>query len=466
MKFDTILSKAGYFPDTSNQVWARPDYPGIAYSDGDEIENRIGAIIDNAADLSVFSIELAAGVTDWASLYHLSGSRANILRPFMETFADRTVLEIGAGCGAITRFLGESGAQVLALEGTARRAAIARSRTRDLSNVTVLADRFEDLSLPLRFDVVTLIGVLEYAPLFTKGEDPLVHMLLKARDLLKPGGKLIVAIENQLGLKYLAGFPEDHVWVPMYGIEGRYRQKEVTTFGRKTLRAILKRAGFTHQSFMAPFPDYKFPLSIVTEQGFACESFDAGALAWQSANRDPQKPRHLVFAPELAWPVVAANGLSLDLANSFLILAQTVQQPTSGPPVLAYHYSTANRLAAYCKQTVFQASSDGGIEIRYALLCRETLRKSGKKVQFDLANRADYVVGTSLAFEFITSVSRSGWTMDEVGQCLRRYLRIVESVSAAEGVPLSIDSPASISSRRTSSSMQRGTGMSSIKNGG
>ena len=444
MKFDTILAKAGYLPDTSNQVWARPDYTGIAYSDGDEIENRIGAIIANAADLSVFSIELATGVTDWASLYHLSGNRANILRPFTETFADRTVLEIGAGCGAITRFLGESGAHVLALEGTARRAAIARSRTRDLSNVTVLADRFEDLSLPLRFDVVTLIGVHEYAPLFTKGEDPLVHMLLKARDLLKPKGKLIVAIENQLGLKYLAGFPEDHVGVPMYGIEGRYRQKEVTTFGRKTLGAILKRAGFTHQSFMAPFPDYKFPLSIVTEQGFACESFDAGALAWQSANRDPQKPRHLVFAPELAWPVVAANGLSLDLANSFLILAQTVQQPASGPPVLAYHYSTANRLAAYCKQTVFQASSDGGIEIRYALLCRETRRKSGKKVQFDLANRADYVVGTSLAFEFTTIVSRSGWTMEDVGQCLRRYLRIVESVSAAEGIPLAIDSPATM----------------------
>lgn len=440
MKFDTILSKAGYLPDTSNQVWARPDYTGIAYSDGDEIENRIGAIIANAADLSVFSIELAAGVTDWASLYHLSSNRANILRPFTEALADQSVLEIGAGCGAITRFLGECGAQVLALEGTARRAAIARSRTRDLSNVTVLADRFEDVSLPLRFDVVTLIGVLEYAPLFTKGEDPPLHMLLRARDLLKPGGKLIVAIENQLGLKYLAGFPEDHVGVPMYGIEGRYRRKEVTTFGRKTLGAILKRAGFAHQSFMAPFPDYKFPLSIVTEQGFACESFDAGALAWQTANRDPQKPGHLVFAPELAWPVVAANGLTLDLANSFLVLAQTAQQPVCGPAVLAYHYSTANRHAAYCKQTVFQASSDGGIEVRYASLCRETRRKSGKKVQFDLANRADYVVGTSLAFEFITILSRSGWTMDELGQCLRRYLRIVESLSAAEGVPLSIES--------------------------
>ena len=36
-------------------------------------------------------------------------------------------------------------------------------------------------------------------------------MLQRVRSLLKPEGKLIVAIENQLGLKYFAGAPEDHL---------------------------------------------------------------------------------------------------------------------------------------------------------------------------------------------------------------------------------------------------------------
>ena len=53
------------------------------------------------------------------------------------------VLEIGAGCGAITRYLGECGGNILALEGTPRRAAIASARTRGLDNVTVLSEKFE-----------------------------------------------------------------------------------------------------------------------------------------------------------------------------------------------------------------------------------------------------------------------------------------------------------------------------------
>jgi len=176
---------------------------------------------------------LRQNLFDWPSLYHLSGTRANILRPFQRTLAGADVLEIGAGCGAITRYLGECGTNVLALEGSPRRAAIARSRTRDLENVTVLAERFDRLQCDCKFDVITLIGVLEYANLFTSGENPPLAMLERVRSLLKPEGKLIIAIENQLGLKYFAGASEDHLGQPMVGIEGRYRKDQPQTWGAK-----------------------------------------------------------------------------------------------------------------------------------------------------------------------------------------------------------------------------------------
>ena len=86
--------------------------------------------------------------------------------------------------GAVTRYLGETGAEVLALEGSQRRATIARERTRDLQNVQVLAERFQDLKLAARFDVVTLIGVLEYASLFSDSDNPAVDMLKRVRRLL------------------------------------------------------------------------------------------------------------------------------------------------------------------------------------------------------------------------------------------------------------------------------------------
>ena len=128
----SVLIQAGYKYNEPTSVWSRQDYTGIAYNDGDEIELRIASIIDNATDISVLSDELRPHCTNWPSLYHLSNTRANILRPF-EADLCGDVLEIGAGLGAITRYLGECGGNVLAVEGTLRRAAIARARTRDLN---------------------------------------------------------------------------------------------------------------------------------------------------------------------------------------------------------------------------------------------------------------------------------------------------------------------------------------------
>ncbi|TVR11875.1 MAG: class I SAM-dependent methyltransferase, partial [Planctomycetota bacterium] len=245
-----FLKKSHYVIDSLSNIWSRSGYNGIAYSDGDETEQRIAAIISHASDVTVLSTELRQHCTDWPSLYHLSGTRANILRPF-KNILQGDVLEIGAGCGAITRYLGECGANVLALEGSPRRAAIARSRTRDLDNVAVLAERFDQFQYDHQFDIITLIGVLEYANLFTDGENPTLSMLERVRSLLKPEGKLIIAIENQLGLKYFAGAPEDHLGLSMYGIEGRYLKDQPQTYGRKTLTGMLSQAGFTDSEFMA-----------------------------------------------------------------------------------------------------------------------------------------------------------------------------------------------------------------------
>src|SRR5690242_9146255 len=210
-----------YTFDIARRVWIRSDYPGIGYSDGDEVEQRIAGILNDAHDLTVLSAELASHCTDWPSLYHLSRRRANLLRPLENQLQNASVLEVGAGCGAISRYLGETGAEVLALEGSPYRASIAASRCRDLDNVTVVAEAFHLFKSVQQFDVVTLIGVLEYARKFFPSSrgDSVDAMLARVKNLLKPGGKVILAIENQLGLKYFAGFPEDHTGTCMFGIE-------------------------------------------------------------------------------------------------------------------------------------------------------------------------------------------------------------------------------------------------------
>lgn len=436
----TPLSHAGYFLDDSTQIWIKPGYSGIACSEGDTVETRLADIIARASDTSVFSSELRQHIVDWPTRYHLGSNRCNILRPFEPILPDAEILEIGAGCGAITRYLGECGARTLALEGSPRRAAIARSRVRDLPNVEVLAERFDDFSADRKFDIVTLIGVLEYASVFHAGDsDPAKSMLRHAREFLKPGGKIIVAIENQFGLKYFSGAAEDHFGRPMVGIEGRYRRGQVRTWGKVQLENLLKNSGFKYCEFMAPFPDYKFPKSLVTKAGFEADDFDAGALAWQSVLNDPQLPRRLNFSLELAWPGLFENKLGMDLANSFLVVGsprEPFERTTEN--VLAWHYTTERR-AAYCKETRFVRHPQGPVRV----LCRPLGKESAQyhdalPIIFAPQEESEYVSGKPLSWEFIRIVTRDGWDMEEVVAYFQRYLAIVDAyVQSRTGRPSS-----------------------------
>lgn len=429
------LTKKGYLHDAQTNVWSRPEYQGIPYSDGDEVEQRIATIIEHAADLGVLSFELRQHCTDWASLYHLTSARANILRPF-ESVLHGDVLEIGAGCGAVTRYLGECGASVLALEGSPRRAAIARSRTRDLPNITVVSDKFEQFESDRQFDVITLIGVLEYANLYTPGTSPALAMLERVRSMLKANGKLIVAIENQMGLKYFAGAPEDHLGKPMYGIEGRYQRGQPQTFGREVLLRLLKDAGLVASEVLSPFPDYKLPVSILTERGIAHPEFDAATLALQSVIRDPQLPAAMSFSLELAWPEIFKNGLAADLANSFLIIAaqSPAQRPLTEQGILGYHYST-ERAPAFCKETRFFENASGEVAVSYKCLAG-TRQPQAQSADYSMCvdDTASYFQGRPLSREFLEVINQPLWSLSDMTCFINRYLDAVKTISLGKGV--------------------------------
>ncbi len=417
------LASYGYVFDQTTRIWVREDYAGIAYNDGDEVEQRIAQIVSQANDRSALSAELRAECTDWPTLYHLSPERANLLRPLEPTLKGR-VLEIGAGCGALTRYLGECGGTVLALEGSPRRAAIAAARTADLENVTVVSESFDKFNYQEPFDVITLIGVLEYANLFIPGPSPALALLERARSLLAPGGKLIVAIENQLGLKYFAGAPEDHVGLPMYGVEGRYRADQPQTFGRKELTAIVNQAGFAGTQFLVPMPDYKLPVSVLTEAGLNDADFDAAALAWQAVRQDRQLPARPYFSLERTWPQIFDNGLGLDLANSFLLLATPdVQSLVDESNTLAYHYSTQRR-ATFCKETRFVKTASATIAATYRLLTEsvDSVVDEASHYQLTLPDSSPYQKGTLLAKQLINLLSEPGDIVQQFSIFFNDYL--------------------------------------------
>src|ERR1035438_8616195 len=100
-----------YFWDEQSHLFRHSNGQDFAYSDGKEVEDRLLTLVSNAADRSTFSAELLEAITDWPSEYHLSRARHCLVRPLGIRPGDR-VLELGCGCGDITRSFGENGGTV------------------------------------------------------------------------------------------------------------------------------------------------------------------------------------------------------------------------------------------------------------------------------------------------------------------------------------------------------------------
>jgi lipopolysaccharide biosynthesis protein/SAM-dependent methyltransferase len=417
---DTGFLSAGY--NLEDGIW-RPKGASaeFGYSDGDEAEERIAAAIRGCDDVSLFSRVLREYQTDWPSRYHLSATRANLLRP-LEPLLTGRVLEVGSGCGAISRYLGEIGSNVVALEGSHRRARITASRCRDLPNVRVVNDVLEAFEAESSFDAVTLIGVLEYARVYGTGENPALTWLRKAHRALAPDGVLVIAIENQLGLKYLAGMPEDHVGVPMHGVAEHYGSKTVATYGREELLRMLREAGFDSCEVALPFPDYKFPTSVMMERAYSGEvpQFDAATFASQSASSDPQIPYAPLFPLERAWSVIGKNGLLGDLSNSFLLIARkpAAFTPDKSLPI-AHHFAT-ERVPMYCKHVEFRAGDSEICVTRERLLPQQGLEAS-RPISMRL-EAEPYMLGEQHTKRLEQIVTQKGWTIATVANWLNEWI--------------------------------------------
>jgi len=320
-----------------------------AYSDG-EIENYILSSIKNASDISDGSDELMQKSKDWASYYHLGVGRSNVIR-CLDLPSSSKVLELGSGCGAISRYLGEHFESVDCVEGSLLRAQITCERCRDLSNVKVFCSNIEHIEFEPIYDVVTLIGVLEYAPVyFSSHENPFNYFLEIAKSAIKPDGILVIAIENKIGLKYWSGCPEDHTGIIYDGIHGYPKSGTPATFSKKEIYKLLNDIGLNNTNICYAYPDYKFADVILSDQEDESELY---LHNWIEIPFLSDSIRTYSFHEGLTLRTLSKAGLLREFANSFLIVARRSSEPVSAPDWVAKKYTT-NRFKEHRCVTTLQ----------------------------------------------------------------------------------------------------------------
>lgn len=280
------------------------------YSDGDEMENKILDIVRKENGYEYFHPEYHL----WPVMYHLSRQRENIVEPMKLAKKDE-VLEIGSGMGAITGALASRCKQVDCIELSKRRSLVNAYRHQNMENIQIIVGNFQDVKIEKKYDIITLIGVLEYAYHYVDSETPYEDFVRKMADCLKPDGKLYVAIENKLGLKYFAGYHEDHLGKPFVGLEGYKKADKVRTFTRSELKNLIENNGFTDVKFYYPFPDYKLPTVIYDEA--AMESADIEFA--EDSNYDMEVMHN--FNMNKVFAGLAGTEERKIFANSFLVEA-------------------------------------------------------------------------------------------------------------------------------------------------
>lgn len=283
------------------------------YNEGDEEEELILQTVKKSVDYQDY-LDVILQDHRWPVLYQLSKQRENIIDP-MDIKETDVVLEIGAGMGAVTGAIARRCKKVECIELSKRRSLANAYRNRDYCNIEICVANFQDVPLKQKYDVVTLIGVLEYAQHYINSETPYEDFIEKIAKILNVGGRLYIAIENKLGLKYFAGCAEDHLGKPFVGIEGYDKADNVKTFSRSQLISLLIEHGFQHPYFYYPYPDYKLPLEIYSDDNLPTENFQFPI----ETNYD--LPRLKLFDEGKAIRSLAGTEELKMLANSFLIEA-------------------------------------------------------------------------------------------------------------------------------------------------
>lgn len=414
-------------------VWVLDDKKRFDYSEGEGSEKYLENVFAKVNDLSSNSYELESYIKGWSSEYHLSRKRSQLLRGF-DFDKTKKVLEVGCGCGAITRFLGETFEDVMAIEGSEARARLARLRTKSMDNVSILCAPFQEIKFKERFDIIFCIGVFEYSNMFVKAIDAHNYVLQYFHDILSPEGIVVIAIENQFGLKYFSSSTEDHTNIMFDGLEGypRYNNRE-RTFGYGELKSRLSNY-FEDIKFYFPYPDYKIPSCVFSERAF--DKIKLGEMISQFPSRDYMGARKPLFDEKLVLLELDKNDKLPFFANSFLVFAGKHNIMSIKFDYLGIMYNDF-RLEKY--QTVTRILEDKDSRIWVKKTPQIDQQRSESEMLILRPQEREWIDSLSLHTQIVKRVKEKNITIEELFNPCKVWLQKIKSISVLQENRFMID---------------------------
>ncbi|RAP44637.1 MAG: hypothetical protein BZ136_08680 [Methanosphaera sp. rholeuAM74] len=309
--------------------------------ENEKLEEEIYEIIDNKYDFE----EITQLHTSYEYYYYLSYLRENLFvwYPFKD---NASLLEIGGGYGALTRLFCRKVDEVVSIEDSYKKADMISKRCH-ADNLEVVVNDFSEIEqTPKKFDYIIVSDLFEYAREFYESSNPFKDYLTYLKGFLKDDGVILLAISNRFGLKYFAGFKEEHVNEYFTGVDD-FPKKSVRTFTKGELENIIESAEFSDYKFFYPYPDHVFPEVINTDKFINKISYE----------RKPTivKARANFFRENKVNQSLASEDIAQYFANSFLV---EIRNDTSSRQSDNYDYVKINNERKQRYRTITYIYSD------------------------------------------------------------------------------------------------------------
>jgi hypothetical protein len=349
------------FMRSSGYRFTRPQDPSVLF-DGSLSESWIMRLIAARRKCSRAEFEEKKNPDEMAEFECQRSSCEDLILEALDIDGAHKVLQVGFNDADVTKRLVEKGAQVTILEPNSFQARAAFELFSESKAVRIAQENFMYGDFESGFDLILFLSGVAMVGVVKNDERWSDCFFHRIQELMSDSGRLILAADNPISLRYLNGCRDAIGGVPFFGLNDLYGVGDRTSLGLVELREKLSRAGLLSSHAFGLFPDIKTPRLLITEKGFASTKFNVPDLLIHYSGKDYPETRRRLFSEPRAWRVLARNGLMLEHANGFLLVAAKISSDNVAPDWLAKAFNRSPRRPEFQVATSFFQTAEGGVE--------------------------------------------------------------------------------------------------------